>query len=112
VCTHTVEEAQGRPTERAEAVVDDSNDARECGRGRGRAADKPELATVIDLEVPALRGDLAGGCVHLNGVGWLNAQRRTSGYPRPLRLNTPGKLDGTVFKNDSMTWFCQAGRGK
>jgi hypothetical protein len=75
----TVEEAQGRATGRAESVVDDSNDAGKRGRRRRRAANKPELATVIVLEVPALRGDLAGGRAQHNGAGRLSAQRRTSG---------------------------------
>ena len=37
---------------------------------------------------------------------------RTSGYPRPLRLNVPAKLDGTVLRNCGTTVSWKDGRVK
>jgi hypothetical protein len=54
----TVEETQRRAAERAEAVVDDGNNAGECGRGRGRAVDSKDVSFDIDLEIRALSRDL------------------------------------------------------
>lgn len=81
-----------------ELVVDERNNT--CkGRRRCRgASDETCFSSNDDLKVPALCRNLENRMVSMHWQCRLKAEP-TSGYPRLVLLNTPGKSDGTVSRN-------------